>query len=54
MAKRKVSKRVLEAVSRILRDPRNSKGAKIAAGSALTQRLPTRREKWEREAWPPV
>ncbi len=42
-AKRKVSQRVLEAVSKVLRNPENSKKAKVAAGSALTQRLPRKK-----------
>jgi len=37
MIERRVSRRVLDAVSRVLHNPENSKGAKVAAGLALTQ-----------------
>ena len=47
LVKRRVSKRVLGAVSRVLRNPENSKKAKMAAGSALTQRTTSRRGKPE-------
>lgn len=33
------SKRAAAAASKVLRDPKNTKAAKIAAGSALTQRM---------------
>lgn len=46
MAKKKcevTSKRAASAASRVLRDPKASKSAKSAAGSALTQRPNKRR-----------
>ncbi|KKL58393.1 hypothetical protein LCGC14_2225850, partial [marine sediment metagenome] len=39
-----VSERILGAVSRVIHNPGSSKRAKIAAGKALTQKLPEQKE----------
>lgn len=39
------SKRAASAAAKVLRNPKSSKAAKTAAGSALTQR-PNRKKKW--------
>lgn len=38
MANEQTSKKAATAASKVLRDPKSSKAAKTAAGSALTQR----------------
>lgn len=38
-AKPIINRRVASAASKVLRNPKSSKSAKVAAGSALTQRL---------------
>ncbi len=45
MAKsRKTSSRAAKAASQVLRDRRTSKASKTAAGSALSQRAPTKKK----------
>jgi hypothetical protein len=46
MAKRKVtSSKAAKAASKVLRDGRTSKASKTAAGSALSQKPPSKRKK---------
>lgn len=45
MAGRRTGKRAAKAASKVLRDGRSSKAAKIAAASALSQRASAKRKK---------
>jgi hypothetical protein len=45
MAQRKTSVRAAKAASTVLESPKSSKPAKVAAGSALSQRAPKSRKK---------
>lgn len=48
MASKKTSVRVAKIASRVLSDERYGKAAKTAAGSALSQREPTKKTKAKR------